>query len=147
MEIVLQATQGQRWVQREMCEEWNPEYTVAKQKHPPKVHAWGCFAMSGVGRLHLFDENLDSALMRTILRDNLIQSAKKLFDNFGREQWYFQQDNDPKHKSNIVQTFIFQSGVTCLDWPPYSPDLNPIEIYGLTSNDEWINTNHGTYLK
>jgi transposase len=36
------------------------------------------------------------------------------------------QDNDPKHKSKLVQNWINER-VDCLEWPPYSPDLNPIE--------------------
>ncbi len=36
-------------------------------------------------------------------------------------------DNDPKHKSNLVQGWLNVKGIDRLDWPPYSPDLNPIE--------------------
>ena len=38
-------------------------------------------------------------------------------------------DNDPgRHMSRLVKIFLHtQARVTCLDFPPYSPDLNPIE--------------------
>ncbi|PHH69681.1 hypothetical protein CDD80_6567 [Ophiocordyceps camponoti-rufipedis] len=43
----------------------------------------------------------------------------------------FQQDNAPVHQSALVQTwlreFALENGVQLRDWPPYSPDLNPIE--------------------
>src|SRR5680860_777181 len=37
------------------------------------------------------------------------------------------QDNDPKHKSVLVRTWLFNNGISMLDFPAYSPDLNPIE--------------------
>ena len=37
------------------------------------------------------------------------------------------QDNAPQHKSVLVRTWLFNHGIQCLDSPPYSPDLNPIE--------------------
>ena len=77
-----------------------------------------------MGDLFLFEENLDAPLMVKILRDHLLQSAMRLFPP---GQWWFQQDNDPKHTSRIVQDWIKGKGIDVLDWPPYSPDLNPIE--------------------
>lgn len=41
--------------------------------------------------------------------------------------WTFQHDNDPKHTAKVVKDFLRNQSVTVLDWPPYSPDLNPIE--------------------
>ena len=38
-----------------------------------------------------------------------------------------QQDNDPKHKSKLVQKWLQTSGIDVMDWPSYLPDLNPIE--------------------
>jgi hypothetical protein len=49
-----------------------------------------------------------------------------LMEPLGR-QWWFLQDNDPKHKSREVQTWLHNKGIACIDFPPYSPDLNPIE--------------------
>ena len=41
--------------------------------------------------------------------------------------WYYLQDNDPKHKSTMIRDWFFTQGITLLDFPPYSPDMNPIE--------------------
>lgn len=115
---------GQNWIQRPVGSAFEPEYTQGTIKHPPKVHFWGCFSRNGVGTCHIFVENLDSLLMKKIL-SNLLLSAKEKF--FPTGMWYFQQDNDPKHSSRLVQDWLHNNGITCLDWPPYSPDLNPIE--------------------
>jgi hypothetical protein len=40
----------------------------------------------------------------------------------------FQQDNAPIHIAKMVQEWFEIRGIHwCHDWPPYSPDLNPIE--------------------
>ena len=39
----------------------------------------------------------------------------------------FMQDNVPCHKAKSVNTFFEENNVSVLDWPPQSPDLNPIE--------------------
>ena len=36
-------------------------------------------------------------------------------------------DNDPKHKSKLVQSYLKRKSVSILDWPSQSLDLNPIE--------------------
>ena len=39
----------------------------------------------------------------------------------------YQMDNAPIHMSNLVKMWLETHGVWTLDFPPYSPDLNPIE--------------------
>ncbi len=39
----------------------------------------------------------------------------------------FMQDNAPCHKAASVSTFLDENEVNRLEWPPQSPDLNPIE--------------------
>jgi len=38
------------------------------------------------------------------------------------------QDNAPIHTAHVVRAWFNQEGInTLVGWPPYSPDLNPIE--------------------
>ncbi|CAF1115806.1 unnamed protein product [Rotaria magnacalcarata] len=39
----------------------------------------------------------------------------------------FQHDNNPKHTSRIVKNWLDKHRVKRLIWPPFSPDMNPIE--------------------
>lgn len=39
----------------------------------------------------------------------------------------FQQDNAPVHTAYIVRETLNELGFEIMEWPPYSPDLNPIE--------------------
>ncbi len=42
---------------------------------------------------------------------------------------YFQQDNEPYHKAQIISDWFLEheNKFTLLKWPPQSPDLNPTE--------------------
>ena len=37
------------------------------------------------------------------------------------------QDNAPLYKAKKVMRWFEDNGVVLIDWPPYSPHLNPIE--------------------
>jgi transposase len=47
-------------------------------------------------------------------------------------RWIFQQDNAPSHTARHSKAFFEEARIQILDWPPYSPDLNPIEnLWGI----------------
>ena len=118
---------GQVFVRRPKGEALNPDYCVDQDPHPIKVSVWACFSGHGQGYMYIFNENMDAKLLQGILGTHLVESAELHFDVEHAEQWWFLQDNAPQHKSVLVRTWLFNNGIQCIDFPPYSPDLNPIE--------------------
>ena len=51
----------------------------------------------------------------------------------------FMQDNAAIHKAHIVMNWLSENGFKLLDWPPYFPDLNPIEHV-------WFPLKEGVYM-
>ena len=47
-------------------------------------------------------------------------------ENMGKN-YYFQQDNAPVHKSKNITALLKAKKIKMLEWPPQSPDWNPIE--------------------
>lgn len=121
-----EGSRGQVWVRRPVGEAANPEYSVPHKPHPVSVPAWGCFSAKGPGYMAMFEGSLDAAGLRDIFRDYLLPTVGKHFGE-GAE-WWLLHDNDPgRHKSRVLKTFMHNNYIRPLDFPPYSPDLNPIE--------------------
>lgn len=97
-----------------------------KFAHPVTQMAWTCFSSTGPGRMVFIDGTLTGVKYRNILSRHLRPSAAKLFPT---GHWRFQQDNDPKHTSHIVQRWLRQQKIDVVPFPPTSPDLNPIESF------------------
>lgn len=68
--------------------------------------------------------NIDKNVNLDLLKGNLVQSAEKL--GF-KDSFRFNQDNDPKHTSEIVKTWLFWNCPHVMQTPGQSPDLNVIE--------------------
>ena len=86
---------------------------------------WGCMGWNGVGIMAEVEGRMDAKQYMDILEGNLLTSIQQ--SGISQEDLLFQQDNDPKHKSKIAIQWFKDQGITLLDWPPQSPDLNPIE--------------------
>src|SRR5438552_5851547 len=65
-----------------------------------------------------------------MLEQNLLGYIDTLITE-GQQDIVFQQDNARPHKAKITQKWLEnagrENGFIVMDWPPYSPDLNPIE--------------------
>jgi len=86
---------------------------------------WGAISVRGKIGMFMFTENMDRHLYREILDNHLYDNANNVY---GRQHWVFQHDNDPKHTSGDVCNDLEMKLLGhVLQWPSYSPDLNPIE--------------------
>ena len=77
-----------------------------------------------VGKLAFIGGNMTGEMYRRILENNLLNSVKMLSLI---DEWIFQYDNDPKHRAAIVTSWLDRNKINRINWPSFSPDLNPIE--------------------
>jgi len=89
-------------------------------------------------------KNITSQEYTDVLGETLFPEGQKLFSTQGKPTWVFMQDNDPTHRVAIKAIKEWNdsisprrlrnaSSISLLpNWPPNSPDLNPIEnLWGL----------------
>ena len=113
-----------RRVWRRQGEAHNPCMTLATTKFPVSVMVWGAFSFSGVGALLPVNGKMDRFQFVELLEEGLLWSAHAM--GLG-DDFILMQDNDPKHTSRYAREYLESQGITVLEWPPQSPDLNPIE--------------------
>lgn len=92
------------------------------------VMVWGCFSYDGVGALVKIDGIMRKEQYHQILQRSAIPSGINLIGN----GFVFQQDNDPKHTSHLCMNYLrskeSRGVLKYMEWPPQSPDANPIEL-------------------
>ena len=122
----LFATPGNVRVRRRPGEEWNKDCIVPTVKHGSgSVTVWECMSSSGVGRLTVSDGTVNSDKYEAILCDPMLPAAREMFRN--GQNYTFQQDNAPCHTLVSTRRWFQTNNVRVMDWPPQSPDMNPIE--------------------
>ena len=95
---------------------------------------WASISARGKTPLVFVDQKtkIDRYVYMDLLRENLFPRAE---DVFGDEEWTFQQDGAPAHKAIETQDFLRDNVITVDphwrnptgEWPPNSPDLNPLD--------------------
>ena len=116
---------------REWC--WrDPKLPITSQHVKPTVKygkdsvmVWGCFSGFGVGFYCKIDGRMNGELYREILADELMRTISA--NDLDINEVIFQHDNDPKHAATETKRWLDEHDIKVLDWPAYSPDLNPIE--------------------
>ncbi|GFW85524.1 DDE_3 domain-containing protein [Trichonephila clavipes] len=61
-----------------------------------------------------------------IYRDVILEKHVRLFRDAMAAEFLFMDDNASPHHANIADECLQSEDITRVDWPAYSPDLNPI---------------------
>lgn len=69
---------------------------------------------------------MDKEQYLEVLETQLIPEFEYARDNIPGN-WKLMQDNCPAHRANVVKEYLRQNNIEFIEWPAYSPDLNPIE--------------------
>ena len=116
---------GREYVQRPPGAGLDPKYTRKENERlEGKVSLWGCICAEGLGHAELYVDTLNAHRYQTILGLNLVSSAHQFWP---KGQWWFQQDNWTVHTAGTSRDWFHNHGVDLIEWPAWSPDLNPIE--------------------
>lgn len=117
----------------------NPHVIETTTMKPVRVTVW-C-AMSAIGILgpYFFDDNINAERYKQMLEDYFIPNAQGLESV---EDFWFMQDGAKPHRTHEVFEYLdehfhgrvigldYESRYGCgIEWPPYSPDLNPCDYY------------------
>ncbi len=102
----------------------NPCCLKSSVKFPHSVMSWGAMSSAGVGPPCFLKFTVNAAIYQEILEHFMLPSADKLY---GDADFIFQQDLAPAHTAKGTKSWFNDHGVTVLDWPANSPDLNSIE--------------------
>ena len=127
-----------QWVIRPEGERLNHKYVKKTFKSAQvKVMVWACFTGNRLGPLVICnDGGIGADEYEDILYDGLFSLIDDLLASpedpdtiqvADENTILFMQDNASCHKAACILEFLEENHVPVMEWPPQSPDLNPIE--------------------
>lgn len=127
-----------RWrkkVYRPINTRYHPHYTQTTRVSGRITDAfWGYITANGPGELIHINARFTAAQYMNII-ENHVFPMMDVFD----EPHVYMHDNSPVHTATAVYQLLDTHPVELLPWPPYSPDLNPIENVWSNITRNWPN--------
>ena len=120
------------WVFRTPQEKWVQDcIEPVAQGARTAVMFWGCYAGGQRGPLTVLEPDEELTGKKGITGLIILEEAYKkllpeMLDDFPAR--VFMQDNARTHILGAITDWLKSQDYTVMDWPPYSPDLNPIEM-------------------
>ncbi|GFV42994.1 transposable element Tcb2 transposase [Trichonephila clavipes] len=98
-----------------------------KERHRyggPGVLVWGGIMLNGRTGLHIFDRG---SVIGDHYCEEVLLPHVRLFRGAISPDFIFMDDNARPHRTLSVEELLESEDITRMDFPAYSPDLNPIE--------------------
>ncbi|GFV07600.1 transposable element Tcb2 transposase [Trichonephila clavipes] len=98
-----------------------------KERHHyggPGVLVWGDIMLNGRTELHIFDRG---SVTGDRYCEEVLLPHVRLFRGAIGPDFIFMDDNARPHRTLAVEELLESEDITRMDWPAYSPYLNPIE--------------------
>ncbi|GFV82411.1 transposable element Tc3 transposase [Trichonephila clavipes] len=110
---------------------WRAPGTRYHQENTIERHRYGGAGWLVLRRIILgsrTDLHVQSVTMTGhIYRDVILEQHVRLFRGAMGAEFLFMDDNARPHRANIVDECLQWEDINRMDWPAYSPDLNPIK--------------------
>jgi hypothetical protein len=118
-----------QYVRRTSTESIRQEHCSSHKPYLQRTMFWGAFHFEGPLALVPLTGTMNATKYRAILQEHLVP----FLDNQPLSKpFLFQQDNAPAHTAGVTSSFLSENCVVVIQWPPFSPDLNPIEnLWGI----------------
>ena len=118
-----------------------PDCVLPKERRPKGWMFWGCFygSIKGPG---LFGEKSWGSIDAASYQEHTCPIIISLINEV--PGLVFVQDNAPGHAAGTTKQLLRNSGVILIDWPAFSPDLNPIETLWNKMKD-WLQIHYPEY--
>jgi transposase len=120
--------QEQEWVFGLPADKWKPEMvTTYKSGKQMRVMVWAAFWGQGErSKLFILERDFESKKHGYSANSYIEVLENRVLEHY-HDDLVFMQDNAPIHTAIKVKEWFEENGIRTTDWPPYSPDLNPIE--------------------
>ncbi|GFV35973.1 DDE_3 domain-containing protein [Trichonephila clavipes] len=119
---------------------WRAPGTRYHQENTTERHPYGdagWLVWGGIIFGSRIDLHVQSVTMTGhIYRDVILEQHVRLFRGAMGAEFLFIDHNARPHRANIADECLHSEDITRMDWPAYSPDLNPIEHCGTCLADE-----------
>ena len=103
------------------------EYSVKRTRANFKCNVFSLINITGILTFELFEGGFNNDKFLDILIRNL-----KFIKQAWGENIILVADNWSVHKNAAAKEFYMKNKIRCIEWPSYSPDLNPIKnLWGL----------------
>ena len=128
-----------QFVTRRVGEEYDPTCIVEKRPRKQGWMFWGTFSgRYGKGPSVFWEKSWGS-----IRSDSYIEHIVPTIHEYLSHHWdlVFMQDGAPGHSAKATVQEMQLRGIRLIFWPPFSPDLNPIETVWNVMKD-WMQDNY-----